>query len=1254
MHVSVLGPLQVRDDEGGPVAVSGARLRVLLTRLALDAGRPVPADRLVHAVWDEDEPGGAANALQSLVSRLRRMLGTHRIRSGPAGYTLAVEPDAVDVHRFERAAADGRTFLAAGDLVAADRHLSTALALWRGPALADAAGAGWAVGPTARLEEMRLTAVEDRIDARLRLGRAHEAVAELEQLAAEHPLRERLHGQLVAALDTVGRRADALAAYQTLRDRLAEELGIDPSPELDAAHLAVLRGERTVVAISVPPEGARGDGAEAGGPGAPGTGGAPGRPLGPAESTPPTAAAPGAHAAAQGAHAGALADAAGGPGTRARAANPVAAPGEPGGREGLVDSAPGAAPSREPRPGDPSGAGDGGPVSAGLPAGEAGVGTAPEPSTWAGPTSEPGTAPASGTAPVSGAGPVSGTTPTSGTGPTSGTAPASPSTPGPPSPPPAAPPTNLTLRLTSFVGRVDERAKLAGLLAESRLVSVVGPGGAGKTRITVETGRERLADYPGGVWFVELAPVHDPLDIPHAIVAALGRRDVGILGDLLETTTGKTRGRDALSRVVETLSRRPALLILDNCEHLVGATAEIADLLLGEVPDLHILTSTREPLGVLGETLYPLGPLALPPGNADADEAMRYPAVRLFADRASAVRPGLAVDDANLAAVVEICRRLDGMPLAIELAAARTRALSPQQIATRLDDRFRLLTGGNRTAMPRHQTLRAVVEWSWDLLDDRERAVLRRLSVFAGGAALDAAEEVLPDGVLVHRDDVLDLLAGLVDKSLVDVFGTGEPRYRMLETIAAFAAEHRERADETETTGARHLAWCKAMLDAVEPQLRGRGQLAGLAAVGAEHDNIAAALRYAVDRTDTTSALAIVARLGWYWQIRGYHREARTWMAEALALPYDEVTTDRANTEWFYGMTLAVSGREPQALRWLMRSRWHVRHFDPETLPPTLRLMRALTAALRDYHLGTFSAEELEPDPAYHDDAWTRGFHDLIRGHLAINVGMTEAGLRWLRAARAQFVELGERWGHSSAVAGLSEVYAYTGRVDDAIAAIGEGLGLVRELGAPEDMPMLLIRRSLLRIMTGDVAGARADVDEAAEVAAEAETAGGMMLAYAGAADIARLLGDVAEAERLFAKALAEMERYRGAGPGQVGARMFLGIAYIADLKGDRTGARDALDRAIVVALTTRDMPVIAGVAESLAWWAQTEGDLEAAALLLGSAVALRGHADLGHPDVVRITREVRAALPDGVFEREFARGAAMTAAEAEELMRRS
>ncbi|NUP34721.1 MAG: AfsR/SARP family transcriptional regulator [Streptomycetaceae bacterium] len=817
----------------------------------------------------------------------------------------------------------------------------------------------------------------------------------------------------------------------------------------------------------------------------------------------------------------------------------------------------------------------------------------------------------------------------------------------------AAPPTNLTLRLTSFVGRVGERAKLAGLLAESRLVSVVGPGGAGKTRITVETGRERLPDYPGGVWFVELAPVHDPLDIPHAIVAALGRRDVGILGDLLETTTGKPRGRDALSRVVETLSRRPALLILDNCEHLVGATAEIADLLLGEIPDLHILTSTREPLGVLGETLYPLGPLALPPGNAGADEAMRYPAVRLFADRASAVRPGLAVDDANLAAVVEICRRLDGMPLAIELAAARTRALSPQQIATRLDDRFRLLTGGNRTAMPRHQTLRAVVEWSWDLLDDRERAVLRRLSVFAGGATLDAAEEVLPDGDVVHRDDVLDLLTGLVDKSLVDVFGTGEPRYRMLETIAAFAAEHRERAGETEATGARHLVWCKAMLDTVEPELRGRGQLAGLAAVGAEHDNIAAALRYAVDHTDTASALAIVARLGWYWQIRGYHREARTWMAEALALPYDEVTTDRANAEWFYGMTLAVSGREPESLRWLMRSRWHVRHFDPETMPPTLRLMRALTAALRDYHLGTFSAEELEPDPAYYNDPWTRGFHDLIRGHLAVNVGMTDAGLRWLRAARAQFAEIGERWGHSSAVAGLSEVYAYTGRLDDAIAAIGEGLGLVRELGAPEDMPMLLIRRSLLRVITGDRDGAQADVDEAAQVAADGETAGGMMLAYAGAADIARLMGDLAEAERLFAKALREMERSHNR-PGQVSARMFLGIAYIADSKGDRTAARDALDRATVVALDTRDMPIIAGVAEGLAWWAQTEGDPEAAALLLGAAVTLRGHADLGHPDVVRVTREVRAALPPEVFDREFARGAALPPAEAEELMRRS
>ncbi|MDI2125183.1 AfsR/SARP family transcriptional regulator [Yinghuangia seranimata] len=1163
MHVSVLGPLQVRDDEGEPLAVTGARLRVLLVRLALDTDRPVPADLLVRAVWDEDEPAGAANALQSLVSRLRRMLGPGVITSEAGGYRLAVDRGAVDAHAFERAAAEGRRLLAAGDPAAAEAALTRALALWHGTALADATDRGFAAGPAARLEELRLTALEDRADARLRLGRVAETVPELEQLTAEHPLRERLHGQLIVALDTVGRRADALAAYQAVRTTLADELGIDPSPELDELHMAVLRGDRRTAAI---PAAGRGGAATA--PGG-GSGGAAGR-----------LAASGAAGAGPGAGPAGASGALGG-GAAGQGANHPA-PG--GGSVGASQSQAGP---------------QGRVASAGAPGGGLLE-----------------TAASGGFAGANG----------------------------------AASPTNLTTRLTSFVGRDDDRDRLTRMLGQARLVSVVGPGGAGKTRITVETGTRLLPAFPGGVWFVELAPVHDPLDIPQAILSALGRREVGILGTVIDTPS-PAADRDPLERVVEVLERRSALLILDNCEHLVAAAADVTDQLLARTPGLRVLTSTREPLGILGEALYPLGPLELPPPHADPDDAVKYPAVRLFADRAEAVRPNLVIDASNVGAVVEICRRLDGMPLAIELAAARTRSLPPEQIARRLDDRFRLLTGGSRTAMPRHQTLRAVVEWSWDLLDEREHAVLRRLSVFAGGATIDAAESVIPDGDLILEEDVLDLLAGLVDKSLVEVFGTGEPRYRMLETIAAFAAEQRavNRADAGVMK--RHSDWCLAILERTDPELRSRDQLRALRVISDEHDNIAVALRAAIDAGQAERAVRLVAGLGWYWSIRGYHGEAAAWMAEALEVPGEVPAIPLISAQWFYGMTRAVTGFDPQALRWLMKARWGLRHIPPDVpIPPVLRLIPPLSAAARDYSAGTF--QYMKVLASGEDDPWVLAFIDLIGGHLAVNGGMTEEGLLRLRRARSRFVQIGDRWGRSSAVAGLSEVYAYTGRAEEAMAAMEECLQLVRELGADEDVPMILMRRGMLRVLQGDAEGALADLDEAMAIAGRAETAGGVMLGYLGRGDLARLLGDNDEAAYYLDLAEREVPN-TWAIPPQLIARMHMSIAYLAEERGEHGKSRIAVDTACDVATDGRDMPIVAAAAETLAWWAYVEGDDDYAALMLGAAVALRGHADLGSPDAVRTTENVRARMPEERFEARFERGRTTPQNDAFELVRK-
>jgi len=477
------------------------------------------------------------------------------VESFPTGYRLAVAAETVDAVRFEALALAGREQLGR-DPGRARALLGEALALWRGPALADAGGAGFAAPAVARLDGLRLQALEDRVEADLTAGATDRLVAELEELVAAHPLSERLGAQLLRALALQGRQADALGAYERLRARLADELGIDPSPELQAVHVAVLRGELA--------------------PKAPAT-----TPTGPLQTVP-----------------------------------------------------------------------DG--------------------------------------------------------------------------PPPATARTNLRAPITSFVGRGDDLTRIMTAFAGARLVTLTGPGGAGKTRLAAEAGARLLERMPDGVWIVELGSVVDPVDLPQAVLSLFGARELRLLA------TPGTAAVPPLDRLVEALGGRELLLVVDNCEHLVAAAAALVDHLLARCPRLSVLATSREPLGIAGEVLHPVGPLAVPEEDVSPAEALASPAVRLLADRGAAARPGFAVDQATVGPVLRICRALDGMPLAIELAAAR------------LDDRFRLLADGRRPVAGRHQTLRAVIDWSWELLGGAEQVLLRRLSVFAGGATLEAAERRWP------------------------------------------------------------------------------------------------------------------------------------------------------------------------------------------------------------------------------------------------------------------------------------------------------------------------------------------------------------------------------------------------------------------------------------------------------------------------------------------------------------------------------
>ena len=403
-------------------------------------------------------------------------------------------------------------------------------------------------------------------------------------------------------------------------------------------------------------------------------------------------------------------------------------------------------------------------------------------------------------------------------------------------------------RLTSFIGRDSELATALDLLTTSRLVCLVGPGGAGKTRLATELARG-IVDKDGvSVWFAELAPIRDSGDLAESLLGALGIREVRII-----ESTGASP-RTPITRLIDHFTGGPAVLVLDNCEHLIDAAAALAETLLGRCPDLRVLATSREPLAITGEALYWVGPLDLPDEHTSPERAGQTSAVRLFVDRAKAVRPGFTLDTAVLPAVAEICQRLDGMPLALELAAARLRSMSPQEVAERLDDRFALFTGGNRTAMPRHRTLRGVVEWSWDLLTDAEAKLARRLSMFAGGITVDSAIGVCA-GPGLPAVEVPYLIASLVEKSLLEAKtnADGSSRYRMLETVRAYGQEKLAEAGETEAAMAAFTDHFTQLALANEPILRTRDQLAAMAVIGAEHDNLGAVLRWGATTARTNS-----------------------------------------------------------------------------------------------------------------------------------------------------------------------------------------------------------------------------------------------------------------------------------------------------------------------------------------------------------------------------------------------------------------
>jgi len=1047
VQIGILGSFEVRTDDGAVADVPGARLRALLIALALEPGRVVSKATLIDWIWGEQLPADTANALQRLVSRLRKALPEGSIEGQPGGYRLTAEPDAVDVVRFERLVGQARDAEGSRRV----RLLREALALWRGAAMADVGleDSEALDAAVARLERLRLEALEDRFDAEIGLGQGGELIAELTDLVVAHPVRERLVAALMRALAAAGRDTEALLVYERTRETVADLLGADPSPELSAVHVALLRGEL-------------------------------------------------------------------------------------GRREEIRK-------------------------------------------------------------------------------------------------------TNIRAELTSFVGREADVAAVRELISERRLTTLIGPGGSGKTRLATETARTLLGDLPDGVWLVELAAIGADGDVVQATLAGLGLRDALL---------GARQSADPVDGLIAAIREREALLILDNCEHVIESAAAFADRVLGECRRLRILATSREPLGITGEALWQVEPLALPDATPGATpgEIADSPAIRLLRDRAGAVRKDLGGDPRILSAMARICRALDGMPLAIELAAARLRTMTIEQLANRLDDRFRLLTSGSRTALPRHKTLRAVVDWSWDLLTEAERMVLRRLSVFSGGTSLEAAERVCVartgeprtgEQSAVEQDEVLELLTSLAEKSLLRTEGDRAQdgaqdsaqdealRYRMLGTIKEYAADRLTEAGESDLARQAHLGYFTELTESAEPHLRRAEQLAWLARLEAEHDNISAAMRGAIAAGQAQAAMRLAAAAGWYWWLGGRRSEGFELMVAATNTP-GEVTDEVRAMVYALVVNFVTSGRGDghEAAEWIhqaYRFSQRSQQSNPllELVTPLERMLQAPAASV--------SAWESVLD---NEDPWVRALARLQLGKLQSMLGQdgrdAEANLE---LALAEFRALGERFGISFALSELAEQIAKRGDFAGACEYYEQAVAVVTEVGATEDVIRMRTRLAVLYWLMGDQDASAAAIAEA-ERSAEGVTWPYALVELALAkAELARWGGNAEEARRQLGVATTLMGDDAEQANIRAGIHDVLG--YLADdLKQARTHRVAAWQAASEAGLA----PVIAQMLVGFADLALRYDQYEQAARLLAASVSVRGQPDRSHPDAARIEQAARRHLGEARF----------------------
>lgn len=1027
----LLGPMEILVEER-PVAMPGAAERAVLVQLLLSPGRTIPATMLVDRLWSESSlPVDPMNALQIRVSKLRRSLRTIGVpevvtREG-VGYRANVDPASVDAVDFVARVRAARSRSEAGADAASLAAYDEALDLWRGDALSDFAAEQWATVEAARFSQLKLTALTERAQIALALGRQAEVVGDLEPLVAHDPTLESLTGLLMVALYRSGRQAEALEAYRRTRQVLDESLGLEPSLTLRSLHERVLRQDEA-------------------------------------------------------------------------------------------------------------------------------LGTQPD---------------------------VSGTSVA-----VSGTRRAEQR---------STSPTNLPTVVRPLIGRDAQLESLVELVHGVRLLSLIGPGGAGKTSLALAAVVRTSDAFPDGAFGVRLASVDTPDQVPLAVADALG-----------VPLDGAAAVRDVRERVVSYLVRRRLLLLVDNCEHVIDAAAGLIDEILGRCPKVTILATSREALAVPDEVQVTVGPLDTPPEGTPAGRVLEYPAAQLFVERARSVRPGTVFANDDLAAIGRISRALDGIPLALELAGVRVATMSPVEIAGRLDQRFALLTAGARTAEARQQTLRATVDWSYELLTELEQRAFNRLAVFQGGWSLTAAEAVLSDASL-GAGEVLDTMGRLVERSMVGVERGASTRYRMLDTLRHYAAEQLLATGEHDAMSQRHAEYFRDVVCDAETHLRGHAQRETFQQLRDEQPNIRAAVAWlGGPGGDIDSALETAGALGLFWHL-GRHLEGRELLSRLL--------------ESGSGSPSARA-RALQAVSLVERPRACLVHPSPrcaETARESLAIFEDLgddsRAALSRVLLAVEGVTGQNPDQAEDllrsaeaqfttdGDAWGSGVVGFVRMETALKNGDETTAVPIGRATAATFRQLDDPWGLSAILYHLGWGLRQFGRYDEGSRVLEEAIDVASGAGLYNTVQWALADLGITQLHLGDEHAARDLFDQATAASEHVGDGAGAVLACYGHGLLAQVgrAWDVAR-ERY-------VESYAGfvalGTPVSQGLAL-AGLARCDEAAGEVTAAREWYDEVLNLSRRIGEPGLTSTALEGLCRLAAGSGDRALASTLLAEATQLR------------------------------------------------